>query len=280
MEQLLNADALLFYPYESIDPFLRLLKEAARDPDVTSIRITVYRLARNSRIIRHLVEAADNGKDVTELMELRARFDEQNNIEYAELLENSGCTVLYGIENYKVHSKLCLITRTCGNEVQYFTQIGTGNYNEKTSAQYTDYSYMTARRSNRAGRGQLLSEHGHRQSGRKLSGTARLTAFAESTHPGNDRYRDQPRERERAARIFMKMNSMTDRDIIDRLQKASAAGVQVRLIIRGICCLLPGVSGKTEHIEVHASSAVIWSMPVCIALGMSRIAACISPAPT
>ena len=251
MEQLLNADALLFYPYESIDPFLRLLKEAARDPDVTSIRITVYRLARNSRIIRHLVEAADNGKDVTVLMELRARFDEQNNIEYAELLENSGCTVLYGIENYKVHSKLCLITRTCGNEVQYFTQIGTGNYNEKTSAQYTDYSYMTARRSigqdavnffqnmaigNLEGSYQELLVSPHSLKAHILEMIDTEISRASENVP---------------ARIFMKMNSMTDRDIIDRLQKASAAGVQVRLIIRGICSLLPGEIRKTEHIEVH-----------------------------
>lgn len=252
MDQLLKQDALLFYPYESIDPFLRLLKEAARDPDVTSIRITVYRLARNSKIIRHLVEAADNGKDVTVLMELRARFDEQNNIEYAELLENSGCNVLYGIENYKVHSKLCLITRSVGNEVQYFTQIGTGNYNEKTSAQYTDYSYMTARKSI----GQDAVNFFQNMAIGNLQGNYRELLVSPYSLKARileliDAEIDRAAENV-PARIFMKMNSMTDRDIIDQLQKASAAGVQVRLIIRGICCLLPGVPGQTEHIEVHS----------------------------
>lgn len=252
MDQLLHKDALLFYPYESIDPFLQLLKEASRDKDVVSIKITVYRLAKNSKIIRHLVAAAENGKEVTVLMELRARFDEQNNIAYAELLENSGCTVLYGIENYKVHSKLCLITRKKKNQLQYFTQIGTGNYNEKTSEQYTDYSYLTAREGigidavnffQNMAIGQLQGTYEHLLVAPHTLKTQVLAMIDTEIEKARNQ---QPAE------ILMKLNSLTDRKIIDRLQEASSAGVQVRLIIRGICCLLPGIPGYTEHVEVHS----------------------------
>lgn len=252
MEQLQHQDLLLFYPYESINPFLNLLKEAAKDPDVVSIKITVYRLAKHSKIIRHLVAAAENGKEVTVLMELRARFDEQNNINYAELLENSGCTVLYGIENYKVHSKLCLITRKKKNQLQYFTQIGTGNYNEKTSEQYTDYSFMTARKEigidavnffQNMAIGNLQGNYQHLLVAPHSLKSAILTMIDQEIEKA---------QQQQPAYILMKLNSITDRKIIDRLQAASAAGVQVQLIVRGICCLLPEVAGYTEHIEVHS----------------------------
>lgn len=252
MDQLLQKDVLLFYPYDSIEPFLQLLKEASKDKDVISIKITVYRLAKNSKIIRHLMAAAENGKEVTVLMELRARFDEQNNINYAELLENSGCTVLYGIENYKVHSKLCLITRKKKNQIQYFTQIGTGNYNEKTSEQYTDYSYLTARQEigidavnffQNMAIGNLQGEYQNllvAPSSLKSSILEMIDAEIEKANQGKPAY------------IMMKLNSITDRKIIDKLQAASDAGVRVELIVRGICCLLPNVSGYTENIEVHS----------------------------
>ena len=252
MEQLQHQDLLLFYPYESINPFLNLLKEAAKDPDVVSIKITVYRLAKHSKIIRHLVAAAENGKEVTVLMELRARFDEQNNINYAELLENSGCTVLYGIENYKVHSKLCLITRKKKNQLQYFTQIGTGNYNEKTSEQYTDYSFMTARKEigidavnffQNMAIGNLQGNYQHLLVAPHSLKSAILTMIDQEIEKA---------QQQQPAYILMKLNSITDRKIIDRLQAASVAGVQVQLIVRGICCLLPEVAGYTEHIEVHS----------------------------
>lgn len=252
MEQLLKKDALLFYPYESIDPFLQLLKEAASDKDVISIKITVYRLAKNSKIISHLLHAADNGKEVTVLMELRARFDEQNNISYAEVLEKNGCTVLYGIENYKVHSKLCLITRRKKQQLQYFTQIGTGNYNEKTSEMYTDYSFLTARHEigidavnffQNMSIGNLKGDYAHLLVAPHSLKSTVLSLIDREIEKAK---RGQP------SLIRMKMNAMTDRKIIDRLQKASAAGVRVELIIRGICCLLPNVIGYSENIEVHS----------------------------
>ena len=252
MEQIQQNDLLLFYPYESIDPFLRLLKEAAKDKDVLSIKITVYRLAKHSKIIRYLVAAAENGKEVTVLMELRARFDEQNNINYAELLENSGCTVLYGIENYKVHSKLCLITRKKKNQLQYFTQIATGNYNEKTSEQYTDYSLMTARKEigidaiNFFQNMAIANLQGFYQRLLVAPHTLKTSILAMIDEEIEKAKRQKP------AFILMKLNSITDRKIIDRLQKASEAGVPVRLIVRGICCLLPNVLGYTENIEVHS----------------------------
>ena len=143
MDQVRKKDVLLSYPYESMDPFLQLIKEAASDPDVMTIKITIYRLARKARLVEYLCAAAENGKEVTALIELRARFDEQNNIDWSERMEEAGCRVLYGFEGYKVHSKVCLITYRSKNEIRYITQIGTGNYNEKTAKMYTDYSLMT-----------------------------------------------------------------------------------------------------------------------------------------
>ena len=144
MEQVKKKDVLLSYPYESMDPFLQLIKEAAYDPDVMTIKITIYRLAKKARLVEYLCAAAENGKEVTALIELRARFDEQNNIDWSERMEEAGCRVLYGFEEYKVHSKVCLITYRSKNEIRYITQVGTGNYNEKTAKMYTDYSLITS----------------------------------------------------------------------------------------------------------------------------------------
>ncbi len=165
LPQVLQRDALLFYPFEQMDPFLRLVREAASDPEVLSIKITIYRLASRAKLAEYLCAAAENGKDVTALMELRARFDEQNNIQWAERMEEAGCTILYGAENIKVHSKVCLITRRDKGKIQYITQVGTGNYNEKTAKQYTDLCLMTARPGDRRGRRRPVPEHGHRQLG-------------------------------------------------------------------------------------------------------------------
>lgn len=252
MEQVKEKDRLLFYPFEEIDPFLNLLKEAANDPDVLSIKITVYRLAKNSKIVKYLVQAADNGKDVLALMELRARFDESSNIGYAEYLENNGCRVIYGIENYKVHSKVCLITKKNGEQVEYITQIGTGNYNEKTSKMYTDYSYITARKNI----GIDASNFFQNLSIDKLHGEYKellvapyglknkiLSLIETEIHKAKN---DLP------CGVTMKMNSLTDLQVINKLVEASQAGVPVKLIIRGICCLVPGVEGYSENTEVRS----------------------------
>ncbi|PQP90836.1 polyphosphate kinase 1 [Paenibacillus sp. AR247] len=251
-EWCLKEDMMLFYPYDSMEPFLQLLKESAEDPHVVSIKITIYRLAQHSIITQYLCLAAENGKDVTVLIELQARFDEQNNIEWAERLEEAGCQVIYGVEGYKVHSKICLITRKDRNKIQYITQISTGNYNEKTAKLYTDVSMMTS----------------HEEIGRDAD--AFFKNMAISNLDGQYRHLlvapnhfKQPllecmdREIEKAgrgepSRILMKSNSLTDREILQKLFEASEAGVPVQLIIRGICCLLPGVPGKTDNITVRS----------------------------
>ena len=247
LPQVLQKDALLSYPYESMDPFLALLREAAGDPDVLSIRITIYRLARRAKLVDYLCAAAENGKDVTVLIELRARFDEQNNIDWSERLEEAGCKIIYGFEDYKVHSKICLITRRSKAGIQHITQVGTGNYNEKTARQYTDVSLLTAN---------------------PVIG-ADAAAFLQNMALGNldgryDALLVAPRSfkdeilrliGEQAARgtegyILLKFNSLTDVDVIRALSNASCAGVKIELIIRGICCLRPGIRYRTEHISV------------------------------
>ena len=248
--QLKKKDFLLFYPYNSIEPFLRLLKEAANDEKVVSVKITIYRLARSSSIIKYLLEARENGKEVTVLIELRARFDEENNIHYAGLLEEVGCRILYGFEEYKVHSKVCLITRKERNNIKYITQLGTGNYNEKTSKLYTDFSFIT--KNTAIGEDAMLFFKNLAIS--NLNGEYQKLLVApfglknkliEKINTEIDNA-----ENNRPAGIIMKMNSLTDRELIDMLSKASNAGVKIKLIIRSICCLIPGIPGKTENIEI------------------------------
>lgn len=252
LSQIEKKDLLLHYPYESMKPFLHLLREAAYDSTVISIKITIYRLARTSKLMSYLIEAAENGKDVTVLMELRARFDEQNNIDWAERLEDAGCTVLYGIEGFKVHSKICLITRRKHDTIHYITQIGTGNFNEKTVKLYTDLALITASPEIGADAanffknmsiGNLEGEYQHLLVAPINLKTRILSCIDEEIAKAN---------RGEAGEIRMKLNSLTDREIITHLSQASCAGVQVRLIIRGICCLLPGIAGKTDNIEIHS----------------------------
>ena len=245
--QIQQRDVLLSYPYQTIQPFLDLLKQSAADPDVLSIKITIYRLARNSAIAKALCEAAENGKEVTVLMELRARFDERNNMEWAREMEEAGCRIIYGPEKTKCHAKICLITRREKNGLSYITQIGTGNYNEKTSALYTDFSLMTAdpdiaRDAVNFFQSMLIgSLHGEYE---KL-----LVAPNSMKNPLMHMIDREIAKGERG-RIIIKANSVTERDLIDKLSEASCAGVKIDLIIRGICCLLAGVPGKTENITV------------------------------
>ncbi len=245
--QIQQRDVLLFYPYQSIDPFLKLLRESAHDPDVLSIKITVYRLARNSAIAKYLIEAAENGKEVTVMMELRARFDEQNNIEWSREMEEAGCRIIYGPENYKCHAKICLITRREKSGFSYITQIGTGNYNEKTSTLYTDFCMMTADRAIAQDAvaffqniliGVFSDEYEKLFVAPRAMKTRLLALIDQEIAKGEN------------GRIIIKANSITERDLIDKLSEASCAGVQIDLIIRGICCLVPGISGKTENIKV------------------------------
>ena len=250
--QIMDHDVLLFYPYQSMDGFLKLLKEASEDKHVVSIKITIYRLAKHSKIVRYLCRAAENGKNVTVLMELKARFDEQNNISAAEELEESGCHILYGFENYKVHSKICLITYKDKNEFKYITQIGTGNYNEKTSRMYTDISYITAR-------SEIGLDAQHFFQNMSLSDVHgkynQLWVSPNQLKHCVLQAIDEQIERAQShqnAFIALKMNSMTDVQIMEKLQKASCAGVKIHMIIRGICCILPGIEGQTENIEVHS----------------------------
>lgn len=250
-EQIEDRDILLYYPYESMEPFLRLLHESAQDPDVMQIKITLYRVAKKSRLCESLIAAAENGIDVTVVMELRARFDEENNIEWAERLEDAGCTVLYGSAGFKVHSKICQITRRVNGEVTRITQLGTGNYNEKTAALYCDYSFMTAdpRIGEDASRFFRNMQIGNLQGDYKYLGVAPV-GLKPLIMRGLNREIAKARAGEPAYACF-KMNSLTDREVIDRLSEASCAGVKVELIIRGISCLVPGVPGKTENISVR-----------------------------
>jgi polyphosphate kinase len=245
-------DILLFYPYHQMEPFLHLLRESAQDSNVISIKITIYRLSKNSRIIDYLCTAAENNKEVTVLMELKARFDEKNNIEWAERLEEAGCTVIYGFEGYKVHSKICLITRRDRSKIQYITQIGTGNYNEKTARLYTDLSLITANQD----LGQEANEFFKNMSLGNLKGHYNNLFVAPYYFKDNllalMDYEIEKAKRGEAALIIIKSNSLTDKEIMQKLSEASMAGVEVKLLIRGICCLLPNVPDKTDNITVYS----------------------------
>lgn len=247
LKQVKKQDILLFYPYESMDPFLKLIKDASADPNVMTIKITIYRLAKKARLVEYLCAAAENGKEVTVLIELRARFDEQNNIDWSERLEEADCRVIYGFDGYKVHSKICLITYRNRNEIQYITQVGTGNYNEKTAAMYTDLSLMTAD----PRIGQDAAEFFKNMSIGNLQGSYQyLIVSPVSLKSSILQMMDEEIRKGKDGRIVMKMNSVTDVDFIRKVSEASRAGVRVDLIVRGICCILPGVPEYTENVRV------------------------------
>lgn len=247
LPQIKKKDRLLSYPFDSIKPFINMLREAADDKNVVSIKMTLYRVAKHSEVVEALCEAAENGKDVLVLVELKARFDEENNIEWSRRLEKAGCTVIYGLEGYKVHSKLCLITKRSGTKTEYYTQIGTGNYNEKTSRLYTDLSVMTCDKDIAIDVFNALASDDTVKSVDKLLVAPNCLqnkvldmidgqiAIAQS---GGEGY------------IGVKINSLTDKKIIDRFIEASRAGVKIDLVVRGICCLIPGVEGETDNIRI------------------------------
>ena len=248
-DRIRKQDRLLSYPYESMKPFLRLLEESASDPDVRSIQITIYRLAGKSKLVKYLCRAAENGKKVTVLIELRARFDEQNNIDWSKEFEKSGCTIMYGMANFKVHSKLCLITRNEGGTLRRYTQIGTGNYNETTSKLYTDFSLMTADPGigedaalffRNMGIGNLEGRYDHLLVAPLELQEKVIAGIEREMQKGPEGY------------LFFKLNSLTDRRIIEKLRDASCAGVKIHMMVRGICCLVPGIPGETENIEVRS----------------------------
>lgn len=250
LDQIAKKDRFLSYPYESIKPFLTMLHEAANDEDVVSIKMTLYRVAKQSKVVEALIEAAENGKEVFVLVELKARFDEENNIGWSRLLEDAGCHVIYGLDGYKVHSKLCQIMKKKDGNVEYYTQIGTGNYNEKTARLYTDLSLMTAdpKIGTEAARvfqalamGETVEDMEHLLvAPRCLQNKVLAMIDEEIKHAkaGEQAY------------IGLKMNSLTDKRIMNKLVEASCAGVHIDMVIRGICCLIPGVKGQTENIHI------------------------------
>ena len=251
IEQVRRKDKLLFFPFDGVDPFLKLLSEAAERPDVISIRITIYRLASSSKIAHILCKAAENGKEVIVLMELRARFDEANNISWSRLLEDSGCQVIYGVEDYKCHSKICLITMRKGDKLSYITQIGTGNYNERTNEMYTDLSLMTANEQIGLD-GTVFFQN---MLVGNLEGTYRhLLVAPAGLKPRLLELIDSEIAKGPEGCIRIKANALTERDMIDKLAEASRAGVQIQMVLRGICCLRPGIAGQTEN--VHVASIV------------------------
>ena len=252
MKQVEQKDRFLFFPYDSMQPFLHMLNEAAEDPNVVSIKMTLYRVANDSKVVEALINAAENGKEVVVLVELRARFDEENNIEWSRRLEDAGCRILYGLDKLKVHSKLCLITKKQEGHISYITQIGTGNYNEKTAKLYTDFSLLTAHQGigaeanevfHKLCLGQVMQETKYLMVAPKclrnkiLSKMDEQIALAKRGEPGY---------------IGAKMNSLTDKRIIEKLMEASQAGVDIELIVRGSCCLIAGVPGATDHITVRS----------------------------
>ena len=250
LKQIKEGDKLLSYPYESIRPFLRMLNEAAEDDSVISIKMTLYRLAKQSKIVEALCEAAENGKEVVVLVELRARFDEENNIRWSRMLEKAGCQIIYGLEGFKVHSKLCLITRKGKNGIEYITQIGTGNYNEKTARLYTDLSLMTANEQigmdaarvfQALTKGETVEESDHLLVAPKCLQNRVIDMIEEEI---------EHKKNGEEAYIGLKLNSLTDKKIIDKLAEASQAGVHIDMIIRGISCLIPGVKGQTDNIRI------------------------------
>ena len=250
LQQIREEDKLLSYPYESIRPFLNMLHEAAEDSSVISIKMTLYRLAKQSKVVEALCEAAENGKEVVVLVELRARFDEENNIRWSRMLEKAGCQIIYGLEGYKVHSKLCLITRKGEDGIEYITQIGTGNYNEKTARLYTDLSLMTANEQigmdaarvfQALAKGGTVEESDHLLVAPKCLQQNVIDMIEEEivrSKNGEEAY------------IGLKLNSLTDKRIIDKLAEASCAGVKIDMIVRGISCLIPGIPGETENIRI------------------------------
>lgn len=250
LAQIGESDKFLAYPFDSIKPFLNMLHEAAADKEVVSIKMTLYRVAKNSEVVNALIEAAENGKDVLVLVELKARFDEENNIEWSRRLEAAGCTVIYGLNGFKVHSKLCLITKNINGNPEYFTQIGTGNYNEKTARLYTDMCLMTA--------DQTIGKDANDVFNALASDTTVKSSDALLVAPNclQNRVMEMIDEQIRLAEsgkeayIGVKINSLTDKTIIDGLIRASKAGVRTELAVRGICCLIPGVKGETENIRV------------------------------
>lgn len=247
IEQIKKHDVLLNYPYENISQFIRLLEEAAENPDVVSIKITLYRVARDSKIISALTRAAENGKDVLALVELRARFDEENNIGWSKRLEEAGVTVIYGLEELKVHSKLLLITLRDGNDVSYITQVGTGNYNERTSKLYTDLTLMTADRDFGSDASVVFNALAV---GNTVESTNKLLVAPKGLKSRIVELIDNEITYKDKGYIGIKMNSLTDKDIIEKLAEASRAGVKIELVVRGICCLVAGVEGDTENIRV------------------------------
>ena len=247
LDQIAQKDVLLHYPYQSIRPFLTMLSQAAHDPDVVSIRMTLYRLARDSKVVESLVEAAENGKQVDVLVELKARFDEENNIEWSRRLERAGCHVIYGIEHLKVHSKLCLITRKTEDGIQYITQIGTGNYNEKTSRLYTDLSYMTARRE--IGEEALMVFQALLR-GETVDHVQHLLVAPHCLQNKLLDLIDGEMAKGSKGHIRLKMNSLTDKTLMKKLVEASQAGVKIDMIVRGINCLRSGIPGVTDNIRI------------------------------
>lgn len=250
LPQIVEKDKLLAYPFDRMDPFLKVLREAAADESVVSIKVTLYRVAKHSQVVSALMEAAENGKEVLVLVELKARFDEANNIEWSRQLEAAGCNVIYGLPGYKVHSKLCLISRMVDGQPQYITQIGTGNYNEKTARLYTDFSFLTAdpaigqnasavfqalAKGETVQSSEVLLVAPHCMQSRILEKIDQQIARAKEGEP---------------AYIGVKVNSLTDKTIMERLIQASQAGVKIDMVVRGICCLLPGVPGMTDNIRI------------------------------
>ncbi len=247
-----NHDLLLSFPFHSTKPFVDLLYEAADDPSVVSIKISLYRLANHSKIASALAHAAEKGKEVLCVLELRARFDEQNNIDYATMLEEAGCTVIYGLSDYKIHAKLCLITRKVHNQIQYITQVGTGNYNEKTSELYTDLSFIST--------DPKMGEDATRVFqalcvGEVVESTERLWVAPNCFESNVLRYIQEQVDLARSGGegyVFIKVNSLNDMEIMEKLIEASQAGVKVEMVIRGICCLCPGIPGYTDNIRIKS----------------------------
>lgn len=247
--QILKKDVMLMYPYESMEPFLQLLKESANDPSVVSIKITFYRIASHARMVEYLCLAAENGKQVDVLIELKARFDEQNNIDYSERLEDAGCNVIYGFDNYKVHSKICLITRMERNRTQNVALISTGNFNENTAKQYTDIAYLTGRA---AITKDAVAFFQNMWIGKLDGDYSSLLVAPVSLKSSILSLIDDEIAKGTEGRIFAKVNAVTDEEIIKKLIQASQAGVQIKMLVRGISCILPGIEGKTDHIEIRS----------------------------
>lgn len=249
-EQIEERDRLLIYPYEDIDSFLKLLEEAAENPDVISIKITIYRLAKNSKVVKNLLKARENGKEVTVILELRARFDEESNINYSQTLYDEGCTILYGTEDYKVHSKVCLITyKDAEGNIKYISQIGTGNYNESTSKQYADISLMTAH----PGIGKDCNNFFNHINLENVNHVyENILAAPYTLKAAILEKMEREIKKGKDGKLFLKCNSVTDKEIIKKLSEASQAGVDVRMIVRGISCIRPQVEGYTDNIQIKS----------------------------